>query len=94
MWHGRFPRVPAWVLDGGAPARTVAGLAKMVCGAKPMGRCPLGDDEACSECAGQRVNYVDGFVVAAVAGRGTPVRGGGVGRGRAVQGGSCSRHVA
>ena len=63
---------PAWALDGGAPAPTVAGLAKMVCGAKPIGRCPLGDDEACSACAGQRVNYVDGFVAAAVAGRRGP----------------------
>lgn len=63
---------PAWVLDGGAPAPTAAGLAKMVCGAKPIGRCPLGDDEPCRACAGQSVNYVDGFTAAAVAGRGLP----------------------
>jgi hypothetical protein len=63
---------PAWALDPGAPSPTVSGLAKMVCGAKPIGRCPLGDDEPCSACAGQRVNYVDGFVAAAVAGRGIP----------------------
>jgi hypothetical protein len=63
--------------DDSAPAPTAAGLAKMVCGAKRIGRCPLGlggdDDEACcAECAGSQVNYVDAFTARAASGRDLP----------------------
>lgn len=65
---------PAWSHDdGGAPAPTVAGLAKMVCGARAIGRCPLGDgDLCCAACAEQSVNYIDAFTAASAAGRELP----------------------
>jgi len=68
---------PACVLDDSAPAPTTAGLAKLVCGAKRITRCPLGqggdgDEACCAECAGNQVNYVDAFTARAASGRDLP----------------------
>ena len=62
--------------DGGArPAATHAGLARLVCGSKAMGRCPLGGGgDHCAACAGAgvAVNYIDGWTAAAARGEALP----------------------